>query len=145
MATALRQTPTTNETGSWYRGYAVETLPDHSSLARIRQRLGIDVFQRVFEQIVGLCQEAGLVWGRELYVDATKVEANAGIPSLIPRVDYEATTHVTELFADEVGDAGPHADPDPPVGIVPLPASSSITGSGPGTRRSPASEEGEQR
>jgi hypothetical protein len=29
-----------------------------SVLTRIRQRLGIDVFQRFFEQIVDLCQEA---------------------------------------------------------------------------------------
>ena len=101
MATALRQTPATNETGSWYLGYALETLPDHSSLTRIRQRLGIDVFQRFFEQIVDLCQEAGLVWGRELYFDATKVEANAGLDSLVPRFYYEATTHVAELFADD--------------------------------------------
>ena len=70
----------------WYLGYALdEDRPDNSSLTRIRQRLGADIFQRFFEQIVDLCQEAGLVWGCELYVDATKVEANAGIPSLVPR------------------------------------------------------------
>jgi transposase len=70
----------------WYLGYALdEALPDHSSLTRIRQRLGVGIFQRFFEQVVDLCQEAGLVWGRELYVDATKVAANAGIPSLVPR------------------------------------------------------------
>src|SRR3954462_5418322 len=69
----------------WYLGYALdEDLPDHSSLTRIRQRLGIDVFQRFFEKVVDLCQEAGLVWGRELYVDATKVDANADLDSLVP-------------------------------------------------------------
>ena len=31
------------------------------------------IFQRFFEQVVELCQEAGLVWGRELFFDATKV------------------------------------------------------------------------
>ena len=67
--------------------------------------MGIDVFQRFFEQVVDLCQEAGLVWGRELYFDATKVEANAGIPSLVPRFYYEAKTHVADLFADEADDA----------------------------------------
>src|SRR4051812_19876279 len=47
----------------WYLGYALdEELPDHSSLTRIRQRLGVEIFQRFFEQIVDLCQEAGLVW-----------------------------------------------------------------------------------
>jgi transposase len=109
----------------WYLGYALdEALPDHSSLTRIRQRLGIDIFQRFFEKIVDLCQEAGLVWGRELYFDATKVEANAGIPSLIPRFFYEAKTHVAELFPDQASDGAPHADADLPLGIVQLPIDS---------------------
>ena len=98
----LIETASLNLAHRWYLGYALdEALPDHSSLTRIRQRLGIDIFQRFFEQVVDLCQEAGLVWGRELYFDATKVEANAGIPSLIPRFYYEATAHVAKLFADD--------------------------------------------
>jgi hypothetical protein len=106
----------------WYLGYVLdEALPDHSSLTRIRQRLGIDIFQRFFEKVVDLCQEAGLVWGRELYFDATKVEANAGIPSLVPRFFFDATTHVADLFGNEAGDAAPHADTTLPAGIVPLP------------------------
>jgi hypothetical protein len=42
-------------------------------------------------------------WGRELYFDVTTIGANAGILSLIPRFyfNYEATAHVTDLFADE--------------------------------------------
>ena len=43
-----------------------EPLPDHSSLTRIRTRYGVEVFRRFFEQIVEQCQQAGLVWGREL-------------------------------------------------------------------------------
>src|SRR4051794_5318878 len=109
----------------WYLGYALhESLPDHSSLTRIRQRLGIEVFQRFFEQIVDLCQEAGLVWGRELYVDATKVEANADIDSLVPRFAYEAKAHVAHLFADELAveeDKPEPANDDPPATIVRLP------------------------
>ena len=75
----------------WHVGYALdEPLPDHSSLIRIRRRLGIDTFARFFEQIVDLCQEAGLVWGRELYFDATKVAANADVDSLVPRFSHDA-------------------------------------------------------
>jgi transposase len=118
----LIATASLNLAHRWYLGYALdEALPDHSSLTRIRQRLGVDVFQRFFEKVVDLCQEAGLVWGRELYVDATKVEANAGIPSLVPRFYYDAMTHVADLFADEADDAAPPADPDQPPGIVHLP------------------------
>jgi Transposase domain (DUF772) len=86
----------------WYLGYALdEELPDHSSLTRIRQRLGVGVFQRFFDQVVDLCQEAGLVWGRELYVDATKVAANADLDSLIPRSYCDAKAHVAQVFADD--------------------------------------------
>ncbi len=100
----LIATASLNLAHRWYLGYALdEPLPDHSSLTRIRQRLGVDIFQRFFEHIVDLCQAAGLVWGRDLYFDATKVEANAGIPSLVPRFYHEATTHVADLFVDEDG------------------------------------------
>jgi transposase len=108
----------------WYLGYALdEPLPDHSSLTRIRQRLGVEVFQRFFEAIVDRCQAAGLVWGQELYFDATKVAANAALSSLMPRFAYEAKTHLATLFADEPGDGPPADDPpaDLPTGIVPLP------------------------
>src|SRR5215210_1828162 len=73
----LIETASLNLAHRWYLGYALdEPLPDHSSLSRIRTRLGIGIFERFFERIVDLCQEAGLIWGRELYFDATKVQAN---------------------------------------------------------------------
>src|SRR5215216_133278 len=51
----LVETASLNLAHRWYLGYALdEELPDHSSLTRIRQRLGIDTFQRFFEQIVDL-------------------------------------------------------------------------------------------
>jgi transposase len=37
-----------------YLGYALdEDLPDHSSLTRIRQRLGVEIFERFFEAAPG--------------------------------------------------------------------------------------------
>ena len=75
----------------WFLGYDLgEPLPDHSSLTRIRERYGLEVFRRFFEAIVEQCQEAGLVWGRELYFDGTKVAANAGKESVKPRFAVEA-------------------------------------------------------
>ena len=54
----------------WYLGYdLIEPLPDHSSLTRIRERFGLEVFRRFFERIVEECIEAGLVWGEELFFD----------------------------------------------------------------------------
>jgi len=84
----------------WYLGYDLqEPLPDHSSLTRIRERYGLLVFRRFFERIVEMCVEAGLVWGEELFIDATKVEANASMESRIPRFSAEA--HLGGLFGDE--------------------------------------------
>lgn len=81
----------------WYVGYDLdEPLPDHSSLTRIRTRYGVEKFRRFFEAIVDQCQQAGLVWGKELYIDGTKVEANASLDSLKPRFYVEA--HLDSLF-----------------------------------------------
>jgi transposase len=81
----------------WYLGYDLhERLPDHSSLTKIRGRYGLSVFRRFFETITARCVAAGLVWGKELYVDATKVEANAARASLVPRFAVEA--HLRDLF-----------------------------------------------
>ena len=89
----------------WFLGYDLgEPLPDHSSLTKIRTRYGLEVFRRFFEAIVEQCQEAGLVWGRELYVDGTKVAANAGKESVKPRFAVEA--HLRNLFDTEAEEPG---------------------------------------
>ncbi len=97
----------------WYVGYNLnEPLPDHSSLTRIRERYGVEVFRRFFEQIVQQCQEAGLVWGKELYIDATKVQANASVDSLKPRFFVEA--HLADLFGAEAEEPAEKTDQQMP-------------------------------
>jgi transposase len=84
----------------WYLGYDLyEPLPDHSNLTRTRERFGLPVFRRFFEQIVEMCVEAGLVRGEDLYFDATKVEANASLDSIWPRFAVEE--HLDGLFERE--------------------------------------------
>ncbi len=121
----------------WYLGYDLnEPLPDHSSLTRIRERYGVEVFRNFFEQIVEQCQQEKLVWGKELYLDSTQVNANADLDSLTPRFAVEARAamqvHLAALFALE--DAGheqqeasgdgadtPQTDATSPVAIGPAP------------------------
>jgi transposase len=120
----------------WFLGYNLdEPLPDHSSLTRIRTRYGLAVFRRFFEAIVEQCQQAGLVWGRELYFDATHVLADAAMDSLAPRFAVEARAaihaHLDALFAEEPTPPEPQATPDPeqtavarspaPTPLTPLP------------------------
>src|SRR5215471_7768907 len=82
-----------------------EPLPDHSSLTRIRERYGVDIFRRFFDTIVEQCQQEKLVWGKELYIDSTQVNANADLDSLTPRFAVEAReaiqTHLAALFSAE--------------------------------------------
>src|SRR5947208_6824681 len=89
----------------WYLGYDLnEALPDHSSLTKIRNRYGIEVFRRFFDAIVEQCQQEKLVWGKELYIDSTQVNANADLDSLTPRFAVEARAaiqaHLDTLFED---------------------------------------------
>ena len=90
----------------WFLGYDLgEPLPDHSSLTRIRERYGVDVFRCFFEAIVEQCQQEKLIWGKELYFDSTQVNANADLDSLTPRFAIEAReaiqAHLAALFAEE--------------------------------------------
>ncbi len=86
----------------WYIGYDLtEAVPDHCSLSKIRDRYGLATFQWFFERIVELCNEAGLVWGEELYFDSTKVHANAAIDCPIPQLEWKAQQHLQQLFETE--------------------------------------------
>jgi transposase len=86
----------------WYAGYNMdEPLPDHSSLSKIRTRLGLPVFRRFFEAITEQCVAAGLVRGDELIFDATKVRANAAMDSLIPRLRLLTEEHLAALEPPE--------------------------------------------
>jgi transposase len=123
----LIETASLNLAHRWYLGYALdEKLPDHSSLTRIRQRLGVATFERFFAKVVDLCEEMGLIWGRELYVDATKVLANAAVDSLMPRFYHEAMTHIAGLVVSEApatseADEEWSATDDPATGLLRLP------------------------
>ncbi len=98
----------------WYLGYDLhESLPDHSNLTRTRERFGLAVFRRFFEEIVERCVEAGLVWGEELFFDCTKVKADADIDSLHSRAIVE--NHLKDLFSDtdeeQASEAAESAEP----------------------------------
>lgn len=86
----------------WFSGYRLdEKLPDHSSLTRIRQRWGPELFRKIFEKTVAQCIQAGLVNGDTVHVDATLIRADVSWESLV-------TTHADQVLrenADEEKDA----------------------------------------
>jgi len=73
----------------WYLGYSLDTpTPDHSTLSRTRDRLGVDVFEKVFERIVKECIKIGLVKGQQIITDAALIKADASIDSF-KRIEEE--------------------------------------------------------
>ncbi len=67
-----------------------KSTPDHSSFSNIRRRLDVETHQEVFTMILGKLAEHGLVKGRSLGVDATTLEANAALRSLVRREDGQS-------------------------------------------------------
>jgi IS5 family transposase len=60
----------------WFVGFAIdESPPDASSLARFRDRLGVELFAKIFNQIVEIARDKGLVSDRLSIVDSTDVKA----------------------------------------------------------------------
>ena len=73
-------------------------IPDHSSLTRIRDRLGINIFKEIFLNIIAQCQRLGLIKGIRVMTDGTLFQANASLDSMIPRdkkVEHNLETNKT--------------------------------------------------
>jgi len=103
----LMETVSLNLAHRWFIGYDLdEEVLDHSSLSKIRDRYGMQIFQQFFEKIVELCKDARLVWGEELYFDSTKVNANASIDRMVERIESEAEQHIEELWKSEEENVG---------------------------------------
>jgi transposase len=70
----------------WFCGYGLhETLPDHSSLTRIRQRWGAERFRRIFERTVRAGLEARIAKAEIVHVDASLIRADVSWESLVAR------------------------------------------------------------
>jgi transposase len=63
-----------------------ESTPVHASISVLRERLYVDVFNQIFVFVLSLLREHGLVCGKTLGVDATTLEANAAMKSIVGRV-----------------------------------------------------------
>jgi transposase len=64
----------------WFLGIDLdEAVPDHSTISQNRRRRfrGKNLFRRLFEHILGVCMEQGLVDGRVILTDSTHVKASA--------------------------------------------------------------------
>ena len=60
-----------------------EDTPVHASMTIIRQRLPEPVFDRVFVFVLSLLEKKGLLRGKAVAIDATTLEANAAMKSIV--------------------------------------------------------------
>lgn len=76
--------------------------PDHSTLSRTRRLVDLEAHQQVFSWVLALLAKAGLVKGKTVGIDATTLEANAAMRSIVRRdseQSYEG--YLTELAKAE--------------------------------------------
>ncbi len=69
-----------------------EAAPDHSTISRTRRRIDVESHGRVFSWVLRRLAESGLLSGKTVGVDATTLEANAALRSIVRRDsgdDYE--------------------------------------------------------
>jgi transposase len=60
-----------------------QATPVHASMTIIRQRLPELIFDKVFRFVLGLLDEHGLLRGQTVAIDATTLEANAAMKSIV--------------------------------------------------------------
>jgi transposase len=66
---------------------ASKPTPDHSTLSKTRKRIAVEEHQEVFSWVLGVLDGAGLIKGKTIGVDATTLEANAAMKSIVRRDD----------------------------------------------------------
>jgi len=67
-----------------FLGIAItESTPVHVSMTMIRQRLPESVYDKVFVFVLGLLERQGLLRGKSVAIDATTLEANAAMKSIV--------------------------------------------------------------
>jgi transposase len=62
-----------------------EAPPDHTTIARTRRLIDLETHQAVFTWILQQLADAGLVTGQTIGIDATTLEANAALRSIVRR------------------------------------------------------------
>lgn len=80
-----------------------QSCPDHSSLTKIRQRLPLEIHEQVFTFVLELAARQGLLRGRTVAVDATTLEANAAMKSIVRKETGEDWKAYLRRLAEEAG------------------------------------------
>lgn len=89
---------------------ATARVPDHSWLSRTRSRLPHEVHEAVFGWVLARIAEHGLVKGERIGVDASTMEANAALRTIVRRDTGETYRQMLKHMAEESGIETPSAN-----------------------------------
>lgn len=80
-----------------------ESVPDHSTISRTRRLIDIETHQAVFQWVLNVLAERNLLKGNTIGVDATTLEANAALRSIVRRDTGEQYDEFLTRLAKESG------------------------------------------
>ena len=85
-----------------------EAPPDHSTISRTRRLIDVETHEAVFTWILQRLADAGLVKGKTIGIDATTLEANAALRSIVRRDTGETLSGIPDAAGAGLG----HRDAD---------------------------------
>ena len=80
-----------------------EEAPDHTTISRTRRLIDLETHQQVFAWVLERLAEAGLVKGKRIGIDATALEANAALRSIVRRDNGDSYEEFLKGLARQSG------------------------------------------
>jgi transposase len=80
-----------------------EATPDHSTISRTRRLIDLETHRQVFSWVLKVLAQAGLLKGKQIGIDATTLEANAALRSIVRRDNGESYEEFLQGLAQQSG------------------------------------------
>jgi transposase len=91
-----------------FLGYALdEATPDHSTISRTRRVYWLETHKAVFRWVIKVLTGEGLIRGKTISIDATTLEANAAMKSIVRRKDGQSYDEYLKELAQAAGMENP--------------------------------------
>jgi transposase len=84
-----------------------EGAPDHTTISRTRRLMDLETHRQVFQWVLELLADVGLVKGKRIGIDATTLEANAALRSIVRRDNGQSYDEFLKELAQQSGIATP--------------------------------------
>ena len=80
-----------------------EETPDHSTLSRTRRLYAVETHGAVFQWVLKILHQEGLIEGKRISIDATTLEANAALKNIVHRDTGEKYEEYLKRLAQAAG------------------------------------------